>query len=140
MTWIVLRFCGVASIARWRVIYALPDALFRQSTARPVQWGSVMAWLRKGEWEARLIDCQAYDVNQFRQALQEKGNLTRQPVKDIWPNVVDQCAIAGVAVVLMPAFPPPHWNKSGHKLEWARTIARSVNGHYLIRRHLMRAR
>ncbi|MCA9925549.1 MAG: HigA family addiction module antidote protein [Anaerolineales bacterium] len=100
-----LRFYGVASVKQWQVVYAAPDALFRQSTAWPVQWGAVTAWLRKGELDAQVIDCQSYDAGKFRQTLQEIRNLTQQPVKNIWPNVVNQCAEAGVAVVLTPAFP-----------------------------------
>jgi addiction module HigA family antidote len=101
----VLHFFGVASVSQWQVVYASQDALFRQSAARPVQWGPITAWLRKGELDAQATDCRPYNAGQFRQALQEIRSLTRQPAEEIWSAVVDRCAEAGVSVVLTPAFP-----------------------------------
>lgn len=103
--WEALRFYGVASVAQWRVVYASPDALFRQSTARPIEWNAVTAWLRKGELDAQVMDCQPYDARRFREVLQEIRSLTQQPVKDVWSTIVAKCAEAGVVVALTPAFP-----------------------------------
>ncbi|KAA3658336.1 MAG: addiction module antidote protein, HigA family [Chloroflexi bacterium] len=101
----VLRFYGVASVKQWNVVYDGQDVRFRQSQARPILQGAVTAWLRKGELDAHAIDCAPYDKKQFQQTLHDIRAMTRQPVETIWSDVVQQCAAAGVAVVLVPAFP-----------------------------------
>jgi len=101
----VLRFFGVASVNQWTTVYGSQDVYFRQSQARPFLQGAVSAWLRKGELDAHAIDCALYGRKKFQQKLHKIRVMTRQPVKTIWSDVVQLCAAAGVAVVLVPAFP-----------------------------------
>jgi len=101
----VLSFFGVASTKQWNVVYERHEVLFRQSQARPVSHGAVSAWLRKGVLDAYAIDCAPYDKKKFSETLQEVRCMTIKPVESIWSNVVTECAEAGVAVVVVPAFP-----------------------------------
>lgn len=101
----VLSYFGVASTKQWNVVYERHEVLFRQSQARPVSHGAVSAWLRKGELDAYAIDCAPYDKKTFSETLYEVRTMTREPVESIWANVVNRCAAAGVAVVVVPAFP-----------------------------------
>lgn len=101
----VLRFFGVASVAQWNVVWARPQVSYRQSDARPINWGAVTAWLRKGEQEAHAIECAPYDAKLFQQQLASVRKQTVSPVEQVWPDVVMMCATAGVAVVLVQALP-----------------------------------
>lgn len=100
-----LQFFGVASVVQWEQMWyeQFANVSFRQSTVGAIGQGSVAAWLRKGELEAQTITSQSYDAHAFRQTLDKIRGFTRQPVQDVWVEVVHQCAMAGVAVVVIPA-------------------------------------
>ena len=99
-----LRFFGVASVDAWERQYADPLVAFRASAKHTKEVGAVAAWLRQGERQAELIDCKAFDKTVFRQVLGESRQLTNvcDPAAFI-PRLVEACARAGVAVVLVPA-------------------------------------
>jgi HTH-type transcriptional regulator / antitoxin HigA len=101
----VLRFFGVASTQQCETVWASYGAVFRQSTKRPANWAAVYAWLRKGELEAQELTCQPYDRQAFLNVLEKTRSLTAQKFETVWPTVVEQCAGAGVAVVVVPALP-----------------------------------
>ena len=67
--------------------------------------GSIAAWLRRGELEAGRIQCHPYSAPLFRDALRQIRHLTAEPFAVAWPQVVSLCAVAGVAVVLVPELP-----------------------------------
>ncbi len=102
-----LRYFGVASVEQWHVIWddQLANVSFRQSAARPIEQGAVAAWLRKGELEAQIIECQPYNAQAFQKVLETIRGLTRQSIQDVLPEVVLQCASAGVAVVIVEDLP-----------------------------------
>ncbi len=99
-----LRFFGVASVDAWEKQYRDPLVAFRASAKLPKEVGPVAAWLRQGEREAELIDCNAFDRTVFKQVLSEARQLTNEGGPDVFvPQLVKACARAGVAVVLVPA-------------------------------------
>ena len=99
-----LRFFGVASVEAWEKQYRDPLVAFRASAKLAKEVGAVAAWLRQGEREAEHIDSKAFDKTVFRQVLSDVRQLTNKgnPAAFI-PQLVKECARAGVAVVLVPA-------------------------------------
>ncbi len=99
-----LRFFGVSSVDVWQRRYAEPLAAFKASGKFEKDGAAVSAWLRYGERRASEIECQAFDKNVFKIALQELRSLTREADPEVFvPRLVARCAAAGVAVVLAPA-------------------------------------
>jgi HTH-type transcriptional regulator/antitoxin HigA len=97
----VLRFFGVADRKRWERVWLTPLASFRQSPSFAADAGAVATWLRLGEIEAAQIECQPFDAKRFREALGEIRTLTREHPGEAFERVVERCAAAGVAVVLI---------------------------------------
>lgn len=100
-----LNYFGVASPERWREIWLGAQVSYRKSPAFQSDPGAVAAWLRKGELDARQIDCAPYDESKFKETLHAIRSLT-----DITPDVfqveiVRLCAKSGVAVVFTPELP-----------------------------------
>src|SRR5262249_31499385 len=60
------------------------------------------AWIRLGEVEAQRIECQPFDRDQFKQALDEIRALTAEGPDVFVPKMQELCAAAGVAVVFTP--------------------------------------
>lgn len=103
----ILSFFGVAGTKQFEAVWndALNSTRYRQSAARPANWAAVAAWLRKGEIDAQAIDCQPHNAETFRHVLMVARSLTTSPIEDSWPQVVKQCAEAGVAAVIVPELP-----------------------------------
>lgn len=101
----VLSFFGAASFETLERIEQQTSAAFRQSAAHRVDPGAVLAWLRKGEIDARSIACQPFDKKHFRSALSQIRSLTLRPVAKAFPEMVRLSAASGVAVVLVPELP-----------------------------------
>lgn len=104
----LLAFFGVGTIEGWRESFQQPVAAYRRSPSFVAAPEAVAAWLRCGELRAQEIDCAPFDAHEFRQVLREiRARLTR-PTDAIWDEVVELCARAGVALVLIPEFPKTH--------------------------------
>lgn len=101
----VLRFFGIASVSQWDDMWPNLNVAYRQHNSHEVFAESVSAWLRRGEIEAAEITCQPYDKSTFRSALDEIRKLTTQPPETFVPEMKRLCALAGVAVVFVPALP-----------------------------------
>jgi addiction module HigA family antidote len=101
----LLSFFGAASFEALDVIRRQQCAAFRQSAVHRVEPDAVLAWLRKGELEARNMVCAPYDRDRFRAALSEIRSLTAQPLKEAVAKAVELCAESGVAVVFVPELP-----------------------------------
>lgn len=97
----VLRFFGVASVDAWRRGWSKPEFAFRKSKAVSPRGECIAAWLRLGELEAAKTDCQPYDAKKFQANLIEIRALTTQRPENFVPRMVDLCAEAGVALVLV---------------------------------------
>lgn len=98
----VLRFFGVASVDAWHEGWVIPHFAFRRSLAFKGEPGAMAAWLRLCELAARERDCRPFDKAKFRSAVGEIRSLTREPPEVFVPKMIDLCAEAGVAVVLVP--------------------------------------
>lgn len=101
----LLNFFGVASFEAPDAIDRRTCAAFRQSAAHRVDRGAVLAWLRKGEIEARGIACLPFVREKFRAALDKVRSLTVLPVDEAMKETVRLCAEAGVAVTVVPEVP-----------------------------------
>ncbi len=101
----VLRFFGVASPEQWETVWLEHQIAYRQTQRFETCAESVSAWLRKGEIEARKIQCAPFDKKRFQTTLEEIRGLTRETPQGFRPRLVELCASAGVAVVFVPELP-----------------------------------
>jgi addiction module HigA family antidote len=101
----LLNFFGAATFEALDQIDRQTCAAFRQSAVHRVDSGAVLAWLRKGELDARAIACQAFDKDQFRSRLSQIRSLSLRPIAEAVPEAVRLCAATGVAVVFVPELP-----------------------------------
>jgi HTH-type transcriptional regulator / antitoxin HigA len=101
-----LRFFGVPTVEAWRETYRslLDSVVFRTSAAFASQRGAVLAWLRQGAIQGESIDCQAWNVECFRNSLPRMRALTkRSKPASFLPDLRRLCAEAGVAVAIVRA-------------------------------------
>lgn len=103
----VLRFYAVASVKQWQVFWDSQVAAiaFRQSTAFKVDTVGITAWLRQGELEAQVIDCQPFDAARFRKEIETIRALTQEGPAVFVPELEKRSAACGVAVVFVPELP-----------------------------------
>jgi len=104
----LLHFFGVAGPSQWENTYTELQGAAREANTTKSELGDLSAWLRAGEIMAQRKQCEIYSASKFRDALKEVRALTRKNPVDAWPKVVDLCAAAGVAVVLIPELPKTH--------------------------------
>lgn len=101
----LLSFFGVASFKAWKEVWSevfnQPEAAFRKTEAFPSNSESIAVWLRKGELEARNINCASYDEKKFKESLKEIRLLTDENPETFIPKLTEICAEAGVAVVFV---------------------------------------
>jgi HTH-type transcriptional regulator / antitoxin HigA len=96
----LLKFLGIAGPKQWE----RPAVAYRKSEKFQSDEHALSAWLRVGEIEARAIECEPFDADKFRDALDQARGLTREP-PEIWETeLVRLCAEAGVAVVIVEHF------------------------------------
>lgn len=100
----LLSFFGTASVNAWHEAHHCPVA-FRKSTAHRCSEYSVLAWLRKGELQARAIECAPFTRASFRKALLETKKLFREGPGVFVPAIRDICSRSGVAAVFIPELP-----------------------------------
>jgi len=101
-----LRYFDVPNVAAWHDTYSnvLETTAFRTSTTFDSKSGAVAAWLRQGEIESTLIECENWSAANFRNALKDIRALTRKRDPIIFiPAVKKLCAECGVAVVIARA-------------------------------------
>ena len=102
----LLGFFGVASPAAWDTHWGGKKlAMFRQTNRRSVEWPAVAAWLRRGEILAERMSLAPYNRQAFEKALMDIRELASTMPDDFSHRLVERCAQAGVAVVLLPQLP-----------------------------------
>lgn len=102
----LLRFFGIASVDQWDDLWPNVAVAYRQHDKQEIFPEAVSAWLRKGEIEAAKIRCAPFSKTGFRAALDQVRSLTEEPEPPVFvPRLMQLCAEAGVAVVLVPALP-----------------------------------
>jgi addiction module HigA family antidote len=101
----LLSYFGAANFEALDQIDMRTCAAFRQSAVHRVDPNAVLAWLRKGELDARAIACRPFQKEKFRAALAGIRELTLRPIEEAIPETVRLCAESGVAVVFVPELP-----------------------------------
>jgi HTH-type transcriptional regulator / antitoxin HigA len=96
----LLQFFGIASTEQW----SDPRVAFRKSLKFESDPYALSAWLRLGELEAESVETEPFDSAEFVAALEGARRLTRLQVRDWHPRLVETCANAGVAVVVVDTF------------------------------------
>jgi HTH-type transcriptional regulator/antitoxin HigA len=96
----VLRFHGLARPDQWTD----PWVAYRKSQKFQSDSYALSAWLRVGELAADEIACARYDQERFLDALDTVRELTRLEPREWHPQLVETCAQAGVAVVIVDTF------------------------------------
>lgn len=119
----LLGFFGVSSIDAYRTYWSSDKRLAaRMSTAYSPETPAIAAWLRAGERAAESVRTAPYDEQAFRRALAELRAATRLSPAAWQPQVREQCAAAGVAVVLVPDLPKTRM----HAASWWVSRSRAV--------------
>ncbi len=98
----VLAFFGVASVEAWKEGWSKHQFAFRKSPTFKGKDGAMATWLRLGELEAQKVACKPFDKAAFRTALDKIRKLTVQGPEMFVPAMLELCAAAGVALVLVP--------------------------------------
>lgn len=96
-----LQFFRVSSVAAWREAHVKPTVHFRGGNVAKKHPVAVATWLRMGEIEAELVNCEPYDEKKFRAAIGEIRRVIDQPVKVWHHTMIEKCRNAGVAVVFV---------------------------------------
>jgi len=98
----VLCFFGVANVDAWREGWEMPQFAFRKSPSVKGKAGAIAAWLRLCELDVQEQDCEPFDKQEFKAALEAIRTLTVKDPDEFAPEVTERCADAGVAVALVP--------------------------------------
>ena len=105
----LLHFFGVDTPEQWESIYSQLQGADRESKSCKSELGDLSAWLRAGEFQAeeikaRDIVLKPYSKKTFQESLQQ---IRENPPKT-WSQIVELCANAGVAVVVVRKLPKMH--------------------------------
>ncbi len=99
----LLRFFGVAS---FEALDRRQEALgYRTSPKAKIDPGALHAWVRRGEIEGAAVETAVYNEKRFRQVIERTRSLTRIAPDKALPRLTEECAAAGVAVLLVPELP-----------------------------------
>jgi HTH-type transcriptional regulator/antitoxin HigA len=99
----LLRFFSVASFAALR---QRQEALleYRITPKSKVSNGALWAWLRVGAIQAREIETAPYNQSRFLDVLSDIRSLTTERAQVFLPRMIELCASAGVAFVVVKQF------------------------------------
>jgi HTH-type transcriptional regulator / antitoxin HigA len=101
-----LKFFGVSSIDAWRrkAEQISTSASLRTSPTFESSSGSLVAWLRSGELRSSSIRCAQWSAKALRERLLDIRALSRKKhLAGFMPQLQEECARCGVAVVVVPA-------------------------------------
>jgi hypothetical protein len=118
----VLRFFAVSSIPQWQQTWSTTAVRFRRSPNVNAEDGAVAAWLRIGQIEAEHIQCDHFDRENFLQALGDTRLLTLEHPRVFLEKIKLRCAMAGVAVVFVPALPKTGVSGATHWISASKAI------------------
>lgn len=106
----LLEFFSVATPDAWQSVWKdiRTSTSFRRSEAYEVDFGSLTAWLRKGEIEGRRVECEEFNANKFKRVLERARHMTLLPPSEFLDALTKECAAAGVALVVLKEFPKMH--------------------------------
>ncbi len=98
----LLQYFGLATFSALDVHQAAVG--FRLKGSHRLDYGALLAWMRKGELEGAKLKTADFNRGRFQQALVLARNLTNHPPHLAWPEVQRSCARAGVAAVVVKEF------------------------------------
>jgi hypothetical protein len=98
----LLQFFGIASFSALDVQQAALG--FRLTGSHKVDYGALLAWMRRGELEGTELKTREFNRSRFQQTLVVARSLTNQPPHLAWPEVQRSCAQAGVAAIVVKEF------------------------------------
>lgn len=102
----LLNFFGIGGVEQWDVVWKNLRVAYRKSEKVQSSAHAISAWLRQGEIQAKRLECDSFDKQAFRAALQEIRALTRvADPSEFFPRLQELCCKCGVAVVLVPELP-----------------------------------
>jgi len=101
-----LRFFGVSSVETWRETLLAPSVQYRSNKASAKYPGFVAAWLRMGELQAEVLNCDSFNGQEFQRLLRhEIRELTTTSLTTWRERLAELCAQVGVAAVLTREIP-----------------------------------
>jgi len=106
----VFRFYGVASIEAYADVWNQLDLAARKDKKAETLLGPASAWIRQGQLQAERIECQDYDKDKFKKALEDIKRLTVEPIESSSLEIKQICAQCGVAVTFVREMPKVPWN------------------------------
>jgi HTH-type transcriptional regulator / antitoxin HigA len=110
----VLSFFGVTSTEAWQKYWAGFQERFRiaarKSNRHETRDAALAVWIRLGQIEAQRIDCEPFDLQRFRDAVQQIRTCTTHAPEDFVPKMKSLCAQCGVAFVLVPEIKKVPWH------------------------------
>lgn len=98
----LLRFLGVSKPEVWDLYNATRAVAYRKSDKFAASSEATAVWLHLAEKKASLIETAAYERDSFTAALEKIRSLTLREPKDFFPQLVELCRAAGVALVIVP--------------------------------------
>ena len=103
----ILRFFQINSPDQWdKYAKSYTDqVVFRRSKTFESDLPAVIAWLRKGEIEARGLHCAPYDQTRLKEALRDIRAMTSESPGYFQSKMIELASAAGVAVVFIPELP-----------------------------------
>lgn len=101
----LLNFFGTATPDAWQANWRSVQVAFRTATRYKIDHHALASWLRQGEIEGSAIETKAYDQARFLEALTAARVFSRLEGVEFVDRLTTECALAGVAVVLIPELP-----------------------------------
>jgi addiction module HigA family antidote len=102
----ILQFLGIATPEQW----SDPAVSFRRSQKFKSDRYALAAWLRVGQLMAQKEETESFDADRFRGVLEHARSMTCL-TPDEWESTLkEECAAAGVVVVIEDTFPKARAN------------------------------
>ena len=101
----LLAFFAVSSPASWRSVWTSTSVAYRQTRRFQTSEESIAAWIRETELVASTLEVAPFDERRLLASIAPLRRLTRRGVDEALDLIQQQCASAGLAVVMVPALP-----------------------------------
>jgi len=104
----LLEFFRVGSIAVWEEKITGLATQYRRSPSFTSSIKAIAAWLRIGINKAQKMEMGEFNKTKFKEALQNIRRLTKENPNVFEPEMISECAKAGVAVIFVKELPGTH--------------------------------
>ena len=98
----LLCFFGVSSPRSWESVWKASHAAYRQTTQFTINEAAVAAWVRQTELEASALQVDEFKDKHLVSLLEPLRALTRKRIDEGLEEAKELCAMAGVALVVVP--------------------------------------